>query len=174
MTNTLDLEAQLTQRDFCRLTGAGPGTVSDLAGRGILKPGATAGDWLFSYCTHLRDRAGGRSDEADLSTQRALLAKVQRERQELALEVERGTYADVAMMGRQLARIVAILANEVHSIPRIVARADPTISQAVLKVIQGTIAKACDSAVEQAIRAMPLDDEDEEGQALAPIGKTEN
>lgn len=59
-----DLDKPCTQEEFGELVGISQQAVSNLVGRGVLKPGQTAQHWLDRYLSHLRqvivDRLQGR------------------------------------------------------------------------------------------------------------------
>lgn len=60
----IDLDVPCTQAQFGWLVGISQQAVSNLAARGVLKPGQTAQHWLDRYLSHLRaviiDRREGR------------------------------------------------------------------------------------------------------------------
>ena len=79
------------QSEFGRAVGISQQAVSGLIKRGVLSDGATAGAWLLEYCGNLREVAAGRLGNGglDLATERAMLARVQREKIEMQNAVTR-------------------------------------------------------------------------------------
>jgi hypothetical protein len=77
------LAEPISDESFGRLVGISRQAVADHRGRGLLREGASAGDWLRSYCDRLR---GLRSaDEAqELARQRARQAAADANLKELA------------------------------------------------------------------------------------------
>lgn len=63
-TSGIDLDVPCTQAQFGWLVGISQQAVSNLAARGVLKPGQTAQHWLDRYLSNLRaviiDRREGR------------------------------------------------------------------------------------------------------------------
>ena len=62
----IDLKAKITQSEFGNLVGVSQPAVSDMLARKVIAPGGTAGEWLLSYCNHLRETAAGRAAQGDL------------------------------------------------------------------------------------------------------------
>lgn len=67
--------------------------------------GADAGQWLLEYCRNLREVAAGRlaAGDIDLATERALLAREQREKIAMQNAVTRGELAPRALLTQVLA-----------------------------------------------------------------------
>lgn len=72
----MEFNFPITQKEFGALVGVSQAAVSDMVGRNVITPGASAGQWLLEYCKHLREIAAGRASngEHDLATERARLA----------------------------------------------------------------------------------------------------
>ena len=67
MCYTLGMDDEMSAPDFCRLLDVSLETLSDLAERGILVPGATPSSYLVEpsiqkYCRHLREQSLGTSE----------------------------------------------------------------------------------------------------------------
>lgn len=102
----MDLSAQCRQSDFGDMVGISQPAVSDLLVRGVLTDGAAAGQWLREYCGHMREIAAGRlgNGDLDLVTERARLARVQRERIEMQNAMTRRTLLPATLLVEIVAR----------------------------------------------------------------------
>lgn len=104
------------------MVGISQPAVSDLLSRGVLTDGAAAGLWLREYCGHLREIAAGRfaAGDIDLATERAMLARVQREKIEMQNAITRGELAPRALLTQVLAaaapKICGLLESVVPSL----------------------------------------------------------
>lgn len=161
----IDWDAPITPTDFGYFVDADDPYIHRLINRGVLPRGATALQWFQLYSKHMRLKAAGRSADSSLSDERAELTKVQREIAEIQLLVKRAEYAPVSVVSRQVARSISTASAMLASIPREVVKHDPTVTQATLKVIQRVTAAACDAAVEAAVAALPLEEDEEESAA---------
>lgn len=77
-----DITVPCSRSDFAELTGMTRQRVDQLAAADLLATGATAREWLQAYIARLRDIAAGRDPDGMLVSERALLARAQREAQE--------------------------------------------------------------------------------------------
>lgn len=70
---TINLSNTVTQEAFGEMVGISQQTASELLTREVLVQGGSAGEWLRSYTSHLREMAAGRaaSGDLDLSGERA-------------------------------------------------------------------------------------------------------
>lgn len=102
------LDENITQAGFAHLVGISQQTVSALIARSILTDGETTGQWLQAYCSHLREIAAGRVAEGgiELATERALLARAQREKVEMQNAVARSELAPRSLLIEVLAMTV--------------------------------------------------------------------
>jgi len=100
----LDLSSHATQTEFGGLVGISQPAVSDLLKKHVLSDGATVGQWLREYCSNLREVAAGRMANGDLglATERAALARAQRERIEMQNMEARGSLVPVAAIEPRL------------------------------------------------------------------------
>ena len=114
----IDLSAQCRQVDFGELVGISQPAVSDLLMRGVLTDGAAAGQWLREYCGHMREIAAGRfaAGDIDLATERALLAREQREKIAMQNAVTRGELAPRALLTQVLAAVAPRVCGLLESI----------------------------------------------------------
>jgi len=153
---TVDLEAPMTQAAFGELVGITQQAVSDLAARGVLPAGSIAAVWLLAYCERLREQAAGRlsTDGAgpDLAHERALLAKAQREGQEIKNEVARGTYAPIDLLADVLANTSQAIVDRLEQIPSELKRRCPDLPPAAFAAVMTCVSSARNEAVHRATR----------------------
>jgi len=140
----IDLDAKVTQAEFGRLVGISQPAVSGFVSRGILRDGDTAAAWLLAYCEHLREVAGGRlaAGDLDLATERAALARVQRERIEMANAVTRKELAPVVVIAEVLARVGRQIASILEALPPAIKRRAQSLTADDLLEIEKEIVKA--------------------------------
>ncbi|KRB73455.1 terminase small subunit [Noviherbaspirillum sp. Root189] len=115
----IDLQGKVTQSAFGEMIGISQPAVSDLLSRGVIIADQPVGEWLKSYCLHLREQAAGRAaaGELDLAGERAALAKVQRERIEMQNAVTRKQLAPVNVIEEVLARVGRQIVGILEAIP---------------------------------------------------------
>lgn len=140
----VDMDNVVTQEVFGEMVGIAQQTASDLMARGILVEGATAGEWLKSYCSNLREMAAGRaaSGGLDLATERARLAKEQADKVAMQNAVARGELAPVALIEEVLCKAASKTAGIFDAIPGMVRRRVPRLNADDIDLIAGEIAKA--------------------------------
>lgn len=100
----IDMENKISQRQFSDLVGVSEAAVSGMVRSGVITIGQSGAAWLKGYCSHLREMAAGRATtgDLDLATERAALAKIQRQRIELELEEKRGALIPVDLIEPRL------------------------------------------------------------------------
>ena len=145
----------MTQAEFGKLVGVSQQAIGKMVGAGVLDSGMTGHQMLQAYCSHLRETAAGRAGEGDLDlvTERALLARAQRERIEMANAVSRKELAPVALIEEVLAKAGAKIAGILDAIPGAVRRRVPNITGDEIQTIAGEIAR-----VRNIVAAMSLAD----------------
>lgn len=156
------LDETCTQVDFGLLVGIGQPAVSDLLSRGIIKPGQTAGQWLLDYTSHLREQAAGRGMDGELAYQRSELARVNRERAEIKLALERKEYAPVQLLEQVLATVGRSIAGALEPLHSSLAKRCPALTPEDLRHIQIEVSKACDLAATASLDVLDAQQEDEE------------
>ncbi len=158
----IDLNAKITQAQFGELVGISQPAVSDLQSRGVILAGQPAAEWLKSYCLHLREQAAGRAaaGELDLASERAHLARVQRERIEMQNAVTRRELAPVSLMEAVLANVGRQIAGILEAIPVQLKRRS-SLSMEDIAFVEGEIVKARNLAAAIELKE-ELDDEDAE------------
>nr|DAL36703.1 MAG TPA_asm: DNA packaging protein [Bacteriophage sp.] len=159
------LDETCTQVDFGLLVGIGQPAVSDLLSRGIIKPGQTAGQWLLDYTSHLREQAAGRGMDGELAYQRSELARVNRERAEIKLALERKEYAPVQLLEQVLATVGRSIAGALEPLHSSLAKRCPALTPEDLRHIQTEVSKACDLAVTASLDVL---DAQQEGDDTEP------
>jgi phage terminase Nu1 subunit (DNA packaging protein) len=155
----------MTQADFGALVGVSQQAISSLAGRGVLDMSAPAHQLLQAYCSHLREQAAGRAanGDLDLASERAGLAKAQRERIEMQNAVTRGELAPVALIEEVLSKAGGKIAGILEAIPGAVRRRVPSLPAAEIKNIAAEIARVRNIAASMSLA--DLRDEGAEDQA---------
>lgn len=111
------------------------------------------GVWLRSYMMHLREQAAGRATigDLDLATERAGLAKAQRERIEMQNAVTRKELAPVALITEVLAKTAAKIAGQFDAIPGLVRRRAPQFGADVIGMIAEEIAKVRNTVAQMSL-----------------------
>lgn len=159
-----DLSKPMTQADFGKLVGVSQQAIGNLVGRGVLDAGMTGQEMLHVYCSSLRETAAGRASggDLDLVAERAMLAKVQRERIEMQNGVTRGELAPVALIEEVLSKAGARIGGIFDAIPGAVRRRVPSLSSEEIGNIEKEIAKARN--IVAAISLADLHDPDEDAE----------
>ena len=159
------LDTELTQAEFGALVGIGQPAVSELMARKVITDGQTADQWLLAYCAQLREVAAGRGADGDLAYQRAELARVARERNEIQLAKDRKEFAAVSLLELVCAHIGRSVAGLLEPLPSEIHKLCPSLTPDDVRRIQLTVSKACDIAVSASIAE--LDDPDSDPADLA-------
>jgi len=145
-----------------------------------LTPGATLAQWLLEYCSHLREVAAGRATDGtiDLPTERALLARSQREGQNIKNEVLRCTYAPIELLSDVLANASQAVVDRLDQIPADLKRVCPDLPQSARDAVMAQIASARNEMVRKASSLMdvPVDpgDVQEDDDVLPDAGFDES
>ncbi len=171
--STIDLSMPMTQAAFGALVGVSQQAIGNLVGRGILDKGMDAEQLLLAYCSHLREQAAGRAanGELDLATERAGLAKAQREKIEMQNAVTRGELAPVALIEEVLSKAGGRIAGILEAIPGAVKRRVPSLTGDEIKNIAAEIARVRNVVAGMSLedlREPDEEDEDGEGEELEP------
>lgn len=165
----IDLQGKVTQAKFGEMVGISQPAVSDLLSRGVIEADASVGEWLKSYCGHLREQAAGRmaAGDLDLAAERAALARAQRERIEMQNAVTRGELAPVILIEQVLSRAAAKTAGIFDAIPGMIRRRVSTLTADDIDMIAGEIAKA-----RNMVAAMSLSDVLSDGKETSDTAET--
>jgi len=162
----ITLNNTVTQTEFGDMVGITQQTASGLISRGVLVEGETAGAWLKSYTSHLREMAAGRatSGDLDLATERARLAKEQADKFAMQNSVARGELAPVALIEAVLCKAASKIAGIFDAIPGMVRRRVPNLDAGDINLIAGEIAKARNIVATMSLAdindSLPTDDTD--------------
>lgn len=167
------LDETCTQVDFGLLVGIGQPAVSDLLSRGIIKPGQTAGQWLLDYTAHLREQAAGRGMDGELAYQRSELARVNRERAEIKLALERKEYAPVQLLEQVLATVGRSIAGALEPLHSSLAKRCPALTPEDLRHIQIEVSRACDLAATASLEVLDTQQEDDDTEQSDMEGEQE-
>jgi len=138
------LQLPISQQEFAELIGVSEGAVSQMKSAGLIDPGAPGILWLHGYIYRLREQAAGRlgdDDAADLVTERAKLARSQREGQEIKNAVARGEYAAIALLSDVLADASAAVAEGIDQILAVLRRSCPDLPKAAIDTVMTEIAR---------------------------------
>ena len=157
----LDLSRAMTQSEFGAIVGVSQQAIGDMVSRGVLAAGMTAQQMLHAYCSNLREVAAGRlaSGDLDLASERAGLAKAQRERIEMQNAQTRRELAPVVLIEEVLSKAGSRVAGILDAIPGAVRRRVPTLTADEIGNIEREIARARNIAA--AISLEDLRDDEE-------------
>jgi phage terminase Nu1 subunit (DNA packaging protein) len=129
------------------------------------------------YLRKLREEAAGRSAQGniDLPTERALLARAQREGQEIKNEVARGTYAAIESLTDVLASASQAVVDHLDQISAGIARVCPDLPQSVRNLVMGELARARNEMVRKTatLIADALDAGDIQDEEVEPLSPAE-
>lgn len=133
-----------TQADFAEIVGISEAAVSQMVADGVLVRGETAHEWIMTYCDRLREIAAGRAAAGglDLATERAALAREQRERIWMQNAVTRKELTPTVALEQVLAGAAAKVAGVLDAIPGMVRRRVPQLAAADIDLIAAEVAKA--------------------------------
>lgn len=160
----IDLHSTCTQAEFGDLVGMSQQATSDLLVRGVLSPGATAGQWLLAYTTHLREQAASRGADSELAFQRSELARVGRERAEIKLAEARREYAPVVLIEQVLAHVGRSISDVLEPVPDDIARQCPRMTAADLQLLRRWVDQARQIASTASLEVLAVADEAPDGQ----------
>lgn len=173
----------ITQAEFAQAVGLSEAAVSQMMSAGHLDKGATAHAWLLAYCARLREQAAGRMDSAggtDLAYERAMLARSQREGQDIKNAIARGAYAPIDLLSDVLANAAQSVVDRFDQIPATLRRVCPDLPPAAREAVMRELASARNEMVRKTESLMadaldaadqPVEDEpDSEAAALVADG----
>lgn len=152
----LDLSVNVTQKQFGELVGVSQQAVSDLVMRGVLTDGSSCGSWLLAYCGHLREVAAGRAaaGDLDLATERAGLARAQREKIEMQNAVTRGELTPTIVLEQALTNVASKVSGILDAIPGMIRRRVPQLTADDIDLVAAEVAKARNAVATMSISDM--------------------
>ena len=115
-----------------------------LTAAGMDHRAVTLSEIRVAYIRHLREIAAGRAalGDIDLATERALLARAQREGQAIKNAVAVGAYAPIELLSDVLANAAQSVVDRLEQIPADLRRACPDLPQAARDAVMAEIASA--------------------------------
>lgn len=142
--NLIDLSSEGTQQALADMLGIAQPTVSVMLAEGKLPADGTLGEWLHAYCHRLREQAAGRmgDGELDLVQERAALARVQREGQEIKNAVARREYAPVGLLADVLGMAGSAVVDRFDQLEGQLRKACPDLPDDARITVQTVIASA--------------------------------
>jgi len=163
----VDLAHPMTQAEFGELVGMSQQAVSDLALRGVLAPGASAGAWLLAYCDHIRLMAAGRGGDGaeSLVRERARLAREQADKIAMQNAVARGELAPAHLLEQVLARAGARVGRLLETIPGALKRRHPSLTSDDIAEVSRTVAKARNVAAAMTLAELSAEDDERDDDA---------
>jgi len=164
----IDLNKIANQRDFAKIIGVSEAAVSNMKTAGVISKGQTMGEWLLAYSAHMREQAAGRATKGDLdlATERAALAKAQRERIEMQNAVTRSELAPTILMEEVLAKVASKIVGPLEAIWPTLRRRVPTLTAKEGEIITRTIAEARNVIAGMSLAMLNDDDEASGGDAV--------
>mgnify|MGYP000904718456 CR=1 FL=1 len=140
----IDLTGKVTQAEFGEMIGVSQPAVSKMLTDGVLSGSASVGVWLREYSSHMREMAAGRAaaGDLDLATERAGLARAQREKIEMQNQVTRKELAPSYLLEEILAKAGTKAAAILDTIPGMIKRRVPSLTADDVAAIAREVAKA--------------------------------
>lgn len=135
---------EVNQQDFGDLVGVSQQRVSELLHAGVLRRGDTALQWLHAYRRHLEEQAAARmaAGGCDLVLERALLARAQREAQEIRNAKMWAEYAPRELLASVLQRVSEEVAAQLDQLEGEVRRACPDLPAPARQVVRDVAGSA--------------------------------
>lgn len=162
----IDLDKKTTQARFGQLVGITQPAVSGLLMRGVMVTGDTLGNWLLSYCGHIRDVAAGRqpvegTKTLDPAEEKARLYAAQADKIEMENSVARGELAPVSVLEEVLTRAGTKVSAAMDAIPTALKRRLPNLTDADLTIVRRELAKARNAVAALSLEDLEADEENE-------------
>lgn len=169
-----DMGGPVTQAAFGEHVGISQQAVSDLVGRGVLKPGDSGNAWRLAYCEHLREVAAGRDPDGDLAAARTRLANESADRVAFENAIKRREYAPHSALEIVLGDIARQIATRLDALVPQVRRVLPDLPASVIAQLSAEVAacrELCASANLRDADRLQRDDDEEDGLDLfdAPL-----
>lgn len=161
----------LTQQDIAGHLDMSQQAVSELMGElGMDWKAASLDEIRVAYIRRLREIAAGRatSGDLDLATERAALARAQRERIEMKNAVDRGELAPVSLIEEVLTKAAARSAGILDAIPGMVRRRVPQLSADEIDLIAEQVARARNIVAGMSLADLREEEEPADGASADP------
>ena len=158
----IDLTGRVTQAEFGEMIGVSQPAVSKMLTDGVLSGSASVGVWLREYSSHMREMAAGRAaaGDLDLATERAGLARAQREKIEMQNQVTRKELAPSYLLEEILAKAGTKAAAILDTIPGMIKRRVPSLTADDVAAIAREVAKARNIAASISLSNLDEDEPD--------------
>lgn len=153
------------------MIGVSQPAVSKLLSEGTLSGGATVGVWLLEYSSHMREMAAGRAaaGDLDLATERAGLARAQREKIEMQNQVTRKELAPSYLLEEILSRAGSKAAAILDTIPGMIKRRVPALSADDIAAIASEVAKARNIAARVTLADLTENESNDDGEDFGDV-----
>lgn len=161
----------LTQQEIADHLDLSQAAVSLLMGElGMDWKAASLADIRVAYIRRLREIAAGRATngDLDLATERAALARAQRERIEMKNAVDRGELAPVSLIEEVLTKAAARTAGILDAIPGMVRRRVPQLSADEIDLIAVQVAAARNIVAGMSLADLREEEEAADGASAVP------
>lgn len=136
----------VTQAEFGADVGISQQAVSELIRAGVLMHGHSERQWLLAYCARLREQAAGRLSAdglgLDLVQERARLARLQADAQDLKNAVARGEFAPIGLLTDVLAAASAGVVDRFDQLDGALRKACPDLPEAARIAVHQMLASA--------------------------------
>ncbi|MDR0770738.1 MAG: terminase small subunit [Burkholderiales bacterium] len=141
--------------------------MSFLVTREIINADGTGAEWLLAYCDHLRKIAAGRytDGDLDLATERAHLARAQRERIEMQNAVTRKELAPVTMLEEVLSKAGGRAVRILEAVPAKLKRGCHGFTSQMSAMVRDEIARACNAISGLSLATLDDPEEDQDSDA---------
>jgi len=155
------LADRCTQDAFAGLVGVTRSAIGHMIADDKMTKGDTAGEWLIQYCGALRAAAAGRdADCEDLTTERTIKTRVEREREEIKLELDRATYAPVAVLEQTLAAVGSSIVAALQPLTANIQRQCPNLSPEGIGIVRREVDRCCMAAEAAALQPVEVVEEE--------------
>jgi phage terminase Nu1 subunit (DNA packaging protein) len=143
LKHIFDFSKPCTQNEFALIIGVSQQAVSDMQKRNVIASGETLGIWLTKYCSYIREFAAGRAGngDIDLVTERAMLARSQRERIDMQNEITRREYGPIIALEQSISDCMARVASKLDTVPGKLKLGNDKLTASDLDTVSAIIAE---------------------------------
>ena len=143
------------------MIGVSAQRVSALVAAGVLRDGATGGEWLHSYCERLRAEAAKHS-VTSLTEARTRFEVERTKSLEIKNRIAEREYASVSLLTRVIAATGAKINSIFDGIPGQIRLRWPDVTSEQLRFVEGEITRARDLVSKMRLDDVMPDDESDE------------